>query len=96
MIDREQVRHVARLGRLKLTEAEEISFTKQLDNIIDYFQQLNELDSLLEGVEPTTRAVNTVNITRPDILQPFGDREILLDGAPDREEDFFRVPQIMG
>jgi len=96
MIDREQVRHVARLGRLKLTEAEEISFTKQLDSIIDYFQQLNELDSLLEGVEPTTRAVNTVNITRPDILQPFGDREILLDGAPEREEDFFRVPQIMG
>ncbi len=95
MIDREQVRHVAHLGRLQLTEAEEISFTKQLDSILDYFQQLNELDSLLEGVEPTTRAVNTVNITRPDILQPFGNRETLLNCAPDREEDFFRVPQIM-
>jgi len=95
MIDREQVRHVARLGRLQLTENEEIAFTKQLDGILDYFQQLNELDPLLEGVEPTTRAVNTVNITRPDLLQPFGDREILLDCAPDREEDFFRVPQIM-
>lgn len=95
MIDREQVRHVARLGRLQLTENEEIAFTKQLDGILDYFQQLNELDPLLEGVDPTTRAVNTVNITRPDLLQPFGDREILLDCAPDREEDFFRVPQIM-
>ncbi|MBD2151186.1 Asp-tRNA(Asn)/Glu-tRNA(Gln) amidotransferase subunit GatC [Pseudanabaena sp. FACHB-1277] len=95
MIDREQVRHVARLGRLQLTENEEIAFTKQLDGILDYFQQLNELDPLLEGVEPTTRAVNTVNITRPDLLQPFGNREILLDCAPDREEDFFRVPQIM-
>ena len=95
MIDREQVRHVARLGRLQLTENEEIAFTKQLDGILDYFQQLNALDPLLEGVEPTTRAVNTVNITRPDLLQPFGDREILLDCAPDREEDFFRVPQIM-
>jgi aspartyl-tRNA(Asn)/glutamyl-tRNA(Gln) amidotransferase subunit C len=95
MIDRAQVRHVAHLGRLQLTEAEEISFTKQLDSILDYFQQLNELDPFLEGVEPTTRAVNTVNITRADILKPFGDREILLNCAPDREEDFFRVPQIM-
>jgi aspartyl-tRNA(Asn)/glutamyl-tRNA(Gln) amidotransferase subunit C len=95
MIDREQIRHVAHLGRLQLTEAEEIAFTKQLDSILDYFQQLNELDPLLEGVEPTTRAVNVVNVTRPDILQPFADRETLLDCAPDREEDFFRVPQIM-
>ena len=96
MIDREQVRHVARLGRLQLSEAEEIAFTKQLDGILDYFQQLNELDPFLEGVEPTTRAVNTVNVTRADILQPFSDREVLLECAPDREEDFFRVPQIMG
>jgi aspartyl-tRNA(Asn)/glutamyl-tRNA(Gln) amidotransferase subunit C len=95
MIDREQVRHVAHLGRLQLTENEEVAFTKQLDSILDYFQQLNELDPLLEGVEPTTRAVNTVNVTRPDVLQPFSDREILLGCAPDREEDFFRVPQIM-
>ena len=96
MIDREQVRHVARLGRLQLSEAEEIAFTKQLDGILDYFQQLNELDPFLEGVEPTTRAVNTVNVTRADILQPFSNREVLLECAPDREEDFFRVPQIMG
>ncbi|MDX2256811.1 MAG: Asp-tRNA(Asn)/Glu-tRNA(Gln) amidotransferase subunit GatC [Pseudanabaenaceae cyanobacterium bins.39] len=96
MIDREQVRHVAHLGRLQLTEGEEIAFTKQLDSILGYFQQLNELDPLLEGVEPTTRAVNAVNITRPDLLTPFSDRESLLDCAPDRDEDFFRVPQIMG
>ncbi|MCA6586477.1 MAG: Asp-tRNA(Asn)/Glu-tRNA(Gln) amidotransferase subunit GatC [Pseudanabaena sp. M051S1SP1A06QC] len=96
MINREQVRHVAHLGRLQITEAEEISFTKQLDSILGYFLQLNELDPILEGVEPTTRAVNTVNVTRPDILQPFTDREVLLDCAPDRDEDFFRVPQIMG
>jgi aspartyl-tRNA(Asn)/glutamyl-tRNA(Gln) amidotransferase subunit C len=96
MINREQVRHVAHLGRLQLTEEEEIAFTGQLDNILDYFQQLNELDPLLEGVEPTTRAVNVVNVTRPDLLIPFGDREVLLDCAPDRDADFFRVPQIMG
>ncbi|CAN1211866.1 Asp-tRNA(Asn)/Glu-tRNA(Gln) amidotransferase subunit GatC [Tumidithrix helvetica PCC 7403] len=96
MIDRKQVQHVANLGRLHLSEAEEIAFTSQLDSILDYFQQLNELDPLLEGVEPTTRAIATVNITRPDVLVLNDDREALLDCAPEREDDFFRVPQIMG
>lgn len=96
MIDREQVRHVAHLGRLELSEAEEISFTSQLSEIIDYFEQLSELDALLVDVEPTTRAIATVNITRPDILIPCEDKELLLDGSPEREDDFFRVPQIMG
>jgi aspartyl-tRNA(Asn)/glutamyl-tRNA(Gln) amidotransferase subunit C len=96
MIDRDQVRHVARLGRLQLTEAEEVAFTEQLDSILGYFEQLNELDPLLVGVKPTTRAIDTLNVTRTDDLQPYGDRESLLGCAPDREEDFFRVPQIMG
>lgn len=96
MIDQKQVRHVANLGRLQLSEAEEVSFTSQLGEILDYFEQLSELDPLLVGVEPTTRAIAMVNITRPDTLVPYTDKEILLEGAPDREEDFFRVPQIMG
>jgi len=96
MIDRDQVRHVARLGRLQLTPAEEVAFTEQLDSILGYFEQLNELDPLLEGVKPTTRAIDTLNVTRADELQPYGDREALLNCAPDREENFFRVPQILG
>lgn len=96
MIDREQVRHVANLGRLQLSEAEEIAFTSQLGDILDYFEQLSELDPLLQGVEPTARAIATVNVTRPDTPKPYEDKEALLNGAPEREDDFFRVPQIMG
>ncbi|WP_019500944.1 Asp-tRNA(Asn)/Glu-tRNA(Gln) amidotransferase subunit GatC [Pseudanabaena sp. PCC 6802] len=96
MIDREQVRHVAHLGRLQLSEAEEVAFTTQLGEILDYFEQLNELDPLLVGVEPTTRAIATVNVTRQDDLKPWEDKEVLLDGAPEREDDYFRVPQILG
>jgi aspartyl-tRNA(Asn)/glutamyl-tRNA(Gln) amidotransferase subunit C len=96
MIDTEQVRHIANLSRLKLTEAEETAFTSQLGSILNYFEQLNQLDELLVGIEPTTRAIATVNITRPDLPTPYPDKEILLNCAPDREDEFFRVPQIMG
>ena len=94
MIDIDQVRKVASLARLELTEAEEQQFTGQLNSILDYVQQLDELDT--KDVPPTTRAIEVSNITRPDRLVTFGDREDILNSAPDREEDFFKVPKIMG
>ncbi len=92
-IDREQVRKVAHLARLELTEAEESQFTTQLSSILGYFEQLSELDT--EDVPPTTRAIEVSNITRPDELQPFDDKEALLAQAPEEEANYFRVPQIL-
>lgn len=93
MIDREQVRKVANLARLELTPEEEEQFTTQLGSILDYFEQLSELD--VSDVQPTTRAIDVSNITRTDKLQPYSDRASLLNSAPDQEEDFFKVPQIL-
>lgn len=93
MIDLEQVRKVALLARLELTEAEEQQLTEQLSGILDYVQQLNELNT--DDVEPTTRAIELSNITRQDELEPFEDRESILEIAPDREDDFFKVPKIL-
>ncbi|HBL11934.1 MAG TPA: Asp-tRNA(Asn)/Glu-tRNA(Gln) amidotransferase GatCAB subunit C, partial [Cyanobacteria bacterium UBA11162] len=56
MIDREQVRKVANLARLELTPEEEEQFLPQLNGILDYFQQLSELDT--QDVPPTTRAID--------------------------------------
>ncbi|NJN72119.1 MAG: Asp-tRNA(Asn)/Glu-tRNA(Gln) amidotransferase subunit GatC [Limnothrix sp. RL_2_0] len=94
MIDLEQVRKVAHLARLELTEAEEAVLPGQLSGILDYVEQLGELDT--EGVAPTTRAIDVSNIFRKDVQETFGDREALLDNAPEREDDFFRVPKILG
>ncbi|MGB7487768.1 MAG: Asp-tRNA(Asn)/Glu-tRNA(Gln) amidotransferase subunit GatC [Phormidesmis sp.] len=94
MIDLEQVRKVAMLARLELSEAEEQQFTGQLNSILEYVQQLDELDT--QDVVPTTRAIEVSNITRPDQLEVFADRKAILESAPDREEDFFKVPKIMG
>ena len=93
MIDREQVHKVALLARLDLTPEEEEQFTTQMGSILDYFEQLSELD--VSNVQPTTRAIDVSNVTRADQLQPYGDRETILNQAPDQEGDFFKVPQIM-
>lgn len=93
MIDREQVRKVALLARLELTPAEEEQFTTQLGSILDYFEQLSELD--VTDVPPTARAIDVSNVTRLDELQPYPDPEAILNSAPDQEGDFFKVPQIL-
>jgi aspartyl-tRNA(Asn)/glutamyl-tRNA(Gln) amidotransferase subunit C len=91
-IDREQVRKVAHLARLDLTEDEEMQFCDQLSSILDYFEQMSELDT--ENVPPTARAIDTSNVTRTDRLETSSERDDMLASAPDREEDFFKVPQI--
>ncbi|MGB3404882.1 MAG: Asp-tRNA(Asn)/Glu-tRNA(Gln) amidotransferase subunit GatC [Microcoleaceae cyanobacterium] len=93
MIDREQVRKVAHLARLELTEAEEEQFTRELGSILEYVEQLQELDT--ENVPPTTRAIDVSNITRNDQLEPFPNRESLLDNAPEQDGDYFKVPKIL-
>lgn len=93
MIDRDQVQKVAHLARLQLTPDEEEKFTTQLNDILDYFEQLSELD--VSNVPPTTRAIDVSNVVRPDAHQPSPAREALLDNAPDRDGDFFKVPKIV-
>jgi aspartyl-tRNA(Asn)/glutamyl-tRNA(Gln) amidotransferase subunit C len=93
MIDREQVRKVALLARLELTPEEEDKFTTQLGSILDYVQQLSELD--VTDVAPTTRAIDMSNVTREDDLQPYPEREAILNSAPEQEGEFFKVPKIL-
>ncbi len=93
MIDREQVKKVAHLARLDISAEEEEQFTGQLNGILDYFEQLSELDT--ENVPPTTRAIEVINITRSDELEPFPNKDALLASAPEQEGQYFRVPKIM-
>jgi aspartyl-tRNA(Asn)/glutamyl-tRNA(Gln) amidotransferase subunit C len=90
MIDREQVLHVARLARLRLTDDEVERMSGELSKILDHVERISELD--LEGVEPTTHVVEVANALRADEPRPSLDRETALAGAPDRSEDGFLVP----
>lgn len=93
MIDREQVQKVSHLARLELTPEEEEQFTTQLSSILEYFEQLSELDTT--DVPPMARAIELSNVTRPDVLNVEVEPEELLREAPEQEDQFFRVPQIL-
>jgi aspartyl-tRNA(Asn)/glutamyl-tRNA(Gln) amidotransferase subunit C len=90
VIDREQVLHVAKLARLKLSDEEVERMSKELSGILEHVEHISELD--LEGVEPTSHVVELENVLRPDEPRPSWDRERVLEPAPDPADGSFRVP----
>jgi len=90
MIAREQVLHVARLARLRLTEEELESMTGELSSILDHIEKIGELD--LERVAPTSHVIELENVLRPDEPRPSLPRERALAEAPDSDGVGFRVP----
>ena len=90
MIDREQVLHVARLSRLRLTEPEVERMASELSGILEHVDRISELD--LEGVEPTSHVVALENVLRPDEPRPSWSRERMLESAPDPAQEAYRVP----
>ena len=90
MIDRAQVLHVAKLARLKFSEAEIERLQPELSKILEYVEQMDRLD--LEGVEPTSHVVELQNVLREDVPRPSLPKERALEQAPDPADGGFRVP----
>jgi aspartyl-tRNA(Asn)/glutamyl-tRNA(Gln) amidotransferase subunit C len=90
VIDREQVLHVARLARLKLSDEEVERMSGELSGILEHVERISELD--LQGVEPTSHVIELENVLRRDEPRPSWPREQVLDHAPDPAESSFRVP----
>lgn len=76
MLTEEQVRHIAKLARLKLADEEVKKFSKQLTDILQYVEQLNEVDT--KGVETTSQVTGLQNVTRKDTVKKWCAREELL------------------
>ena len=92
-ISASDVRKVANLARLELPEDQIETYTAQLEEILTYVDQLQEIDT--ENIPPTTRAVEVVNAMREDLVKIDFSREDILNQAPHREGNFFRVPKII-
>ena len=92
-IDAEQVRKVAKLSRLDLTDAEIEEFTGQLGAILEYVEKMNELDT--STVDPLAHCLPISNVLRPDEVKPSLGTEKTLAGAPARDGAFFKVPKIL-
>lgn len=92
-ISEEEVKHVANLARLAITEEEAQMFTKQLDAIISFAEQLNELDT--ENVEPTSHVLDIKNVMREDVQKKGLSIEEVVKNAPDHKDGYIRVPTIL-
>ena len=92
-ISSSDVRKVAHLARLELPDDQLETYTAQLEEILSYIDQLQEIDT--KNIPPTTRAVEVVNAMREDLVDVNCSREDILNQAPHREGDFFRVPKIL-
>jgi aspartyl-tRNA(Asn)/glutamyl-tRNA(Gln) amidotransferase subunit C len=90
VIDRSQVRHVARLACLQLSEDEVDRMIEDMSEILGHVEQISELD--LTAVAPTSHVVGLENVLRPDVPRPSWPRDALLGRAPEPVEGAFRVP----
>ncbi len=92
-LSREQVKHIATLARVGLSDEDIARFSHQLSEILDYFERLRQVDT--EGVPPTAHTLPLHNVMRDDEPAPAYPREEILANAPLREADYFRVRAIL-
>lgn len=93
MITREDVLHIAKLAKLKLTEEEVELFQEQLGRILDYFKQLEKLDT--ENVVPMKHILDVHNVLRADEPRPSVPVSNALKNAPRCRDDYFEVPKVV-
>lgn len=93
-LSHEEVRRIAELAKLDLTEEEVARYASQLSNVLDYFQRLQEVDT--SQIEPTASVLPLKNVWRPDTAgQPLPPARVIAN-APDAEDNQFRVSAVLG
>ena len=92
-VNAEQVRHVARLARLALSDDEIAKMVPELNNILDWVEQLAEVDT--DGVEPLTAVIDNKLRLRDDVVNDGNVRDNVLKNAPDAQHGFFAVPKVI-
>ena len=88
-----QIQQVASLARLELSQAEQQRLTGQLNDILEQFARLQELDTV--GIPPTSHSFDLKNVLRPDVAGPSLPREAATANAPEKRDGNFIVPQIV-
>jgi aspartyl-tRNA(Asn)/glutamyl-tRNA(Gln) amidotransferase subunit C len=93
-ISEDQVRHVAKLARLGLSDEQISALGVELNSILEQVEKISALD--LEGIEPTAHAVAVTNVTRADVVRPCLSREEALLNAPEQQDGAFLIPRFGG
>jgi len=93
MITKETIKHLAILSRLEFTDEQLDNFSHDLDDIFNYAQMLNEVDT--EGIEPSSHAIPIQNVFKDDVVKEFPNIDKIMANAPQEEDHAFRVPKIL-
>ena len=92
-ISREEVIHIAKLACLNLSEKEIELYTKDMQEILEFANMINNVDT--EGLNETVATNEKCNVLRKDEVVDFGNRELLLQNAPSQDEGMFRIPKVI-
>lgn len=92
MVSKEDIDYVAKLAKLKLTEEEKEKFIPQMRDIVEFANQISELDT--ENVQPTQHILETYNVFRKDEVRPSYKRDDILKNAPQKEAGCIIVPGV--
>ena len=92
-VNENDVRKIAKLARLKLSDEEIALYGGQLTKILDAMKELSAVDT--SKVPPTASVLGAVNVVREDEPKPFEDREALLANAPRRDGPYYKVPKVI-
>lgn len=92
-ITKDEVKHISLLSRLLFSDKEIEVFSKDLNSILEYVSKISELNT--DDVEPTSHVVPLMNVMRDDVVKPSLNIEKVLQNAPDKEDECFKVPKII-
>ncbi len=92
-IDKDTINKIARLSRIKLDDKESEDYIKDLNSILDWVEQLNEVNT--ENVEPLSNISSSTLPKREDVSKDVNSSEEILENAPDKLEGFFAVPKVV-
>ena len=92
IISKQDIEHIAKLSNLAISATEAKTLTDQLDDIFNNAQKLNNLDT--KNINPTAHAIPQSTVFRNDIIIDSDQSELLLQNAPDSEDNFFAVPKM--
>ena len=92
-IDKNTINKIARLSRIKLDDKESEDYINDLNSILDWVEQLNEVNT--ENVEPLSNISSSILPQREDVSKDINSSEEILENAPDKLEGFFAVPKVV-
>jgi len=92
-MDQKEIDITVELAQMELNDSEKVLLAKDLQEMLDYFAQMNEIN--VEGVEPTTHSLQKIMRTRKDQVAPFNSRDDILSQAPELESQMIVIPNVL-